>query len=69
VSDEDTAIALVDRALCVDWYGNARPLFLRGRVFALLGSELAEGTLEDGRMRELRRINYAPAKESVTRGE
>jgi len=49
------------RASCVDWYGNARPLFLRGRVFALLGYELVEGTLGDGRMQELRRINYAPA--------
>jgi hypothetical protein len=28
------------RASCVDWYGNARPLCLPGRVFALLGYEL-----------------------------
>jgi hypothetical protein len=48
------------RASCVDWYGNARPLFLRGRVFALLGYELVEGKLADGGMSELRRINYAP---------
>jgi len=47
------------RASCVDWYGNARPLFLRGRVFALLGYEIIEGNLNDGRMNELRRINYA----------
>jgi hypothetical protein len=47
------------RASCVDWYGNARPLFLRGRMFALLGYELVEGSVEDGRIRELRRINYA----------
>ena len=40
---------------------NARPLFLRGRVFALLGYELVEGSLDGGRMQELRRINYAPA--------
>jgi hypothetical protein len=50
------------QASCVDWYGNARPLFLRGRVFALLGYELVEGSLNAGRMQELRRINYAPAK-------
>lgn len=50
------------RASCVDWYGNARPLFLRGRVFALLGYELVEGALVDGRMSELRRINYTPGK-------
>ena len=48
------------RASCVDWYGNARPLFLRGRVFALLGYEIVEGSLDDGRMHELRRVNYAP---------
>jgi hypothetical protein len=48
------------RASCVDWYGNARPLFLRGRVFALLGYELVEGKFEQGRMIELRRISYAP---------
>jgi len=48
------------RASCVDWYGNARPLFLRGRVFALLGYEIVEGRLDDGRMRELRRVSYAP---------
>ncbi|HSE18171.1 MAG TPA: beta-propeller domain-containing protein [Pyrinomonadaceae bacterium] len=48
------------RASCVDWYGNARPLFLRGRMFALLGYELVEGKLEQGRMIELRRISYAP---------
>jgi hypothetical protein len=48
------------RASCVDWYGNARPLFLRGRVFALLGYELVEGKLDQGRMVEVRRISYAP---------
>ncbi|HZN07680.1 MAG TPA: beta-propeller domain-containing protein [Pyrinomonadaceae bacterium] len=50
------------RASCVDWYGNARPLFLRGRLFALLGYEIVEGTIDDGRMKELRRISYAPGQ-------
>lgn len=45
---------------CVDWYGNARPLFLNGRVFALLGYELVEGTLAGGGISERRRISYAP---------
>jgi hypothetical protein len=57
------------RASCVDWYGNARPLFLRGRVFALLGYEIVEGTIDDGRMKELRRVNYAPGRHYYTRGE
>jgi hypothetical protein len=55
------------RASCVDWYGNARPLFVRGRVFALLGYEIVEGTLDDGRLRELRRVNYAPRRIEAAR--
>ncbi|HLL85164.1 MAG TPA: beta-propeller domain-containing protein, partial [Longimicrobium sp.] len=48
------------RASCVDWYGNARPLFLRGRIFALMGYELVEGAEDDGRIREVRRVSYVP---------
>ncbi|HEX8163858.1 MAG TPA: beta-propeller domain-containing protein [Pyrinomonadaceae bacterium] len=55
------------RASCVDWYGNARPLFLRGRVFALLGYEIVEGTLDDNRLRETRRVSYAPRALQATR--
>jgi Beta propeller domain len=54
------------RASCVDWYGNSRPLFIRGRVLALLGYEIVEGSLSDGRMREARRISYAPQRIQVT---
>lgn len=42
---------------CVDWYGNARPIFTGGRILALITSELVEGVLEDGEVRELRRID------------
>ncbi|WP_394832419.1 beta-propeller domain-containing protein [Pendulispora rubella] len=49
------------KASCVDWYGNARPIFLRGRVFALLGYEIVEGRQDEGRIREVRRTNFAPA--------
>lgn len=55
------------RASCVDWYGNSRPLFLRGRMFALLGYEIVEGNLLDGKMKETRRINYAPQRVAITR--
>ena len=48
------------RASCVDWYGNARPLFVRNRVFALLGYEIVEGSVGSGRIQETRRINYSP---------
>ena len=44
----------------MDWYGNARPLFLRGRIFALMGYELVEGAVADERIREVRRVSYAP---------
>jgi hypothetical protein len=48
------------RASCVDWYGNSRPLFLKGRVFALMGYELVEGELRGRRIEELRRVDFAP---------
>jgi len=66
----DSARAVDDscRASCVDWYGNARPLFVRGRILALLGYEIVEGTMNDGRMRELRRVSYAPRRLAATRG-
>jgi hypothetical protein len=52
------------RASCVDWYGNARPIFLGERVFALLGYELVEGRLggrgADERIGERRRVSFAP---------
>lgn len=53
------------KASCVDWYGNARPIFLRGRIFALMGYEIVEGSLDGGQMREVRRTNYSPR--SLTR--
>ena len=48
------------RASCVDWYGNSRPLFIRGRVFALMGYELVEGRVAGGRLVEVRRSSFAP---------
>jgi hypothetical protein len=61
------------KASCVDWYGNARPIFLGERIFALLGYELVEGQLEwqgwrwgdaaqmpADRIVERRRIGFAP---------
>ena len=48
------------KASCVDWYGNARPIFLGPRVFALMGYELVEGQIRDGRIVERRRIDFTP---------
>jgi hypothetical protein len=55
------------RASCVDWYGNSRPIFVHGRVIALLGYELVEGALDDGRIWETRRVNYAPQNLTASR--
>ncbi len=55
------------RASCVDWYGNSRPLFFRGRIVALLGYELVEGALKDGRIEEKTRVNYSPQAVKITR--
>ncbi|HET9978187.1 MAG TPA: beta-propeller domain-containing protein [Burkholderiaceae bacterium] len=52
------------KASCVDWYGNARPIFLGDRVIALLGYELVEGRLSrawgGARIDELRRVSFGP---------
>jgi beta propeller domain-containing protein len=55
------------RASCVDWYGNSRPLFLKGRIFALMGYEIVEGELRSGRVAELRRADFAPALAFLSR--
>jgi hypothetical protein len=44
---------------CYDWYGNARPIFFRGRIFALVGLELIEGELVNGFVTESARVNLA----------
>jgi hypothetical protein len=55
------------KASCVDWYGNARPVFLGERVLALMGYEIVEGRLGGGRfgreaLEERRRISFAPGR-------
>lgn len=42
---------------CIDWYGNSRPIFVNGRVFALSGTELIEGRVSDQRIEEVTRVN------------
>lgn len=51
------------RASCVDWYGNARPIFLNGRVFALMGYELVEGRVSAGVITERARVDFAPPRQ------
>jgi hypothetical protein len=60
-ADADRAIDDQCKASCVDWYGNARPIFVGDRVFALMGYELVEGRVANERIVERRRTNFAPA--------
>jgi hypothetical protein len=55
------------RASCVDWYGNARPIFAKNRVFALMGYELVEGRVQGGSMVDVGRLSFAPRGPSVAR--
>jgi len=48
------------KASCVDWYGNARPIFLGERVLALMGYEIVEGRVVGERIEERRRTTFAP---------
>lgn len=48
------------KASCVDWYGNARPIFIGDRAYALMGYELVEGRFVSGKIKEQRRVNFAP---------
>ncbi len=64
-SSEETRFDDGCKASCVDWYGNARPVFAKGRTFALMGYELVEGKLDGSRMVETRRVSFSPAPLAV----
>jgi len=42
---------------CIDWYGNSRPIFTGGRILALMGTDLVEGRMDRGRIREIGRVD------------
>lgn len=42
---------------CVDWYGNFRPIFTSGRIFALSGTKMIEGQIIDGIISEKRSVD------------
>ena len=50
------------RVSCTDWYGNARPVFVGQRIFALMGYELVEGRLQNGHVTEVRRVDFTPGR-------
>jgi hypothetical protein len=60
VANADKAVDDSCQASCVDWYGNARPIFLGDRVFALMGYELVEGVVAEGAVSERGRVDFAP---------
>jgi hypothetical protein len=47
---------------CIDWYGNSRPIFTDGRIFALMGGELVEARRGPDRMVEIHRLDYLRAR-------
>jgi hypothetical protein len=58
--DEEDGIAGYScEVSCIDWYGNSRPIFTDGRVFALTGTELIEGRVYGGEIHEVQRLNIA----------
>lgn len=49
-------------ASCIDWYGDARPIFVRDRIFALIGYELVEGRVSSGHIYPFSRVSFAPRR-------
>ena len=56
-SENDELIQLCDRIL----------VMFRGRIVAMLGYELVEGDLKEGRIEEKQRVNYSPQGVKITR--
>lgn len=54
---------------CIDWYGNSRPIFTDGRVFALTGTEMIEGRIYSGEIHEVQRLNIARASVALAQAE
>lgn len=46
---------------CIDWYGNARPIFLAGKVYGLMATELVEAEVVEGKVTERRRVDLTGA--------
>lgn len=46
---------------CIDWYGNARPIFLGGKVYGLMATEIVEAEVIGGSVTERRRVDLTGA--------
>ena len=67
--DEDGIPGYQCEVSCVDWYGNSRPIFTDGRVFALTGTEMIEGRIFRGEIHQVQRLNIArPVARLADRG-
>lgn len=42
---------------CIDWYGETRPIFIGGRIFGLMGTELVEAVFEGGQVQARARLD------------
>ncbi len=54
---------------CIDWYGNARPIFLGGRVYGLMATELVEAEMVEGIVTERRRVDLTGPLSATARVE
>ena len=59
--DEDKVPGYECEVSCIDWYGNSRPIFTDGRIFALMGTEIVEGRIAGDEILEVQRFNIALA--------
>ncbi|WP_428679637.1 beta-propeller domain-containing protein [Sphingopyxis sp.] len=55
--DVETHPDYICEVSCIDWYGNSRPVFLAGRIFGLMGTSLVEARIDQGKIREIARID------------
>jgi hypothetical protein len=58
ISADDSTDAC--RGSCDNWYANARAIFVRERIFALLGYELVEVRIKRGHLIEQQRLDFSP---------
>ena len=65
MSDEDGVPGYQCEVSCTDWYGNSRPIFTGGRIFALMGTDLVEGALVEGRISERARLDLTGDRTEV----
>ncbi len=55
--DVETHDSYECEVLCIDWYGNSRPIFTDNRIFALMATGLVEVELLGGKVAEKQRID------------